>query len=904
VVHLLRDCKQNHFTVQPEHLNKRVHFLKHLENRFKSPIPQSIVIGLEGFSSNDIVYSRSYRDTAEIIWYDFKEQALDLIHDIGIWGNLNNFKGTIDPNNPFSGRSPRSDGLLDEVVDGAWYKRTFNECKEMAGDEDFLVLGVILYCDKTGTDVYQRAGLEPLSFTFTIFNRECRYRSEAWHVLGYVPDLEMKSSAYKTKQRLGLMGKGRPCRNYHTCLRQILCSLKKYQGKDVPIREWIRIGDHVAKKRLFFPIAFMIGDSQSQDKMCGRYLAYANVPRLCRACDVTPEQSDNPNHKCRFISMSDINELCLVALNLYKPEEYGIGFDFGNFSEYEIKEAKLEAHENLRMKSQHMHLNAFHDIWLGTNTYGLLESLPHDMMHAFLHGVLMYVIEVIMSPLNPTEKYQLDTLVDEIIVPLRSSLKKEYPRCSFVHGITNLTLLTADERAGVAFVLALVAASKQGSDMLTKASIRIEKATENLQKVNSELDENGIPIINSDDEGEDIDEVVYAESLCSPKNMLEMLEMMLAFHAWYKRGHPFSLKTKTEKTKMLRSIRILLAQIKENAPRKDKNGWRLQKFHDMLHIVRDIENFGSPNNVDAAPNENNLIDFAKKPGRRAHKKREVFVSQVSKRLRETDLIRKAYQALLRTSDNSQYGFVESEDMDMQDVDVATEADVLEEKEIESKLIGNPLFQVNFEQQFNEGFYECLAEKSVRTRRELHPTLLTFLFLEQTFEDFPLYGQKTIHIFTEYKRNGNTYSAHPNYNSFGEWYDWAMIKFEPAAGDRSFPVNSKGGYYARNLYPCKVLCFLKAEDLSIYAVVQCCNASNHDEDGHLVERWKKEYDVDEEMNILVPKLRCVSVDAFEEPCFVVEDKPGLSEEMGSETKMMNNGVTLVKPRDKAWPQAFY
>jgi len=38
------------------------------------------------------------RDSAEIIWYDFKEQALDLIS--------------------------RTDGLLDEVVDGAWYKRT------------------------------------------------------------------------------------------------------------------------------------------------------------------------------------------------------------------------------------------------------------------------------------------------------------------------------------------------------------------------------------------------------------------------------------------------------------------------------------------------------------------------------------------------------------------------------------------------------------------------------------------------------------------------------------------------------------------------------------------------------------------------------------------------------------
>jgi len=59
---------------------------------------------------------------------------------------------------------------------------------------------------------------------------------------------------------------------------------------------------------------------------------------------------------------------------------------------------RLEANENLRLLSQHMHINAFHEVWLGSNTNGFLESLPHDMMHAFLHGVMMYVIEVIMSP--------------------------------------------------------------------------------------------------------------------------------------------------------------------------------------------------------------------------------------------------------------------------------------------------------------------------------------------------------------------------------------------------------------------------------------------------------------------------------------------------------------------------
>jgi len=54
----------------------------------------------------------------------------------------------------------------------------------------------------------------------------------------------------------------------------------------------------------------------------------------------------------------------------------------------------------------------------------------------------------------------------------------------------------------------------------------------------------------------------------------------------------------------------MMAQIKNFASRKNKNGWHLQKIHDdLLHIVSDIEN--------------KLNDFAKRPGRRAHKIRSV-----------------------------------------------------------------------------------------------------------------------------------------------------------------------------------------------------------------------------------------------------------------------------------------
>jgi len=45
---------------------------------------------------------------------------------------------------------------------------------------------------------------------------------------------------------------------------------------------------------------------------------------------------------------------------------------------------------------------------------------------------------------------------------------------------------------------------------------------------------------------------------------------------------------------------------------------------------------------------------------------------------------------------------------------------------------------------------------------------------------------------------------------------------------------------------------------------------------------------------------VSVDCFVAQCFVVEDKHRWVEVMESDPNLIMNGVTLVIPRDEAWP----
>jgi len=67
IVNVLRECDEKDIQFKPENLDLRQHFLCHLEDRFKSPLPLSIVTSLEGFSTNDIEYSHGYCDIVEII---------------------------------------------------------------------------------------------------------------------------------------------------------------------------------------------------------------------------------------------------------------------------------------------------------------------------------------------------------------------------------------------------------------------------------------------------------------------------------------------------------------------------------------------------------------------------------------------------------------------------------------------------------------------------------------------------------------------------------------------------------------------------------------------------------------------------------------------------------------------
>ena len=98
---------------------------------------------------------------------------------------------------------------------------------------------------------------------------------------------------------------------------------------------------------------------------------------------------------------------------------------------------------------------------------------------------------------------------------------------------------------------------------------------------------------------------------CNCKNFIHLIEIFLSFHAWYKSNMAFEWN-KNKEEELRKSIIVMLNRLKQTFPGEEGNGWKLQKFHELLHLPIDVTNFGSPKNFDTGIMENRLIHVGKK----------------------------------------------------------------------------------------------------------------------------------------------------------------------------------------------------------------------------------------------------------------------------------------------------
>ena len=335
--------------------------------------------------------------------------------------------------------------------------------------------------------------------------------------------------------------KGYKARNYHTMLEFLLQDLIEiHTNPEIFDNFPLRIGNHVKVVNLRFPVAFIISDTQGADKLCGRYLNYKQtVQRLHRTCLCPPVLSTSTVEQCVWVQMDNV-------MNAIDSNEK----------------------EPLFCLSQHyIPDHAFRYIDFGSNSHGIFAATPNDYLHGIKLGVIHYLLDVFLNQeLNVAARLCLDQSLKQLSPHFKQGGSKQFPRLYFPNGVTSIKNCTADENVGIMFVLYLLIMNTQCRQALVATEkISIARLNEYVKVFNNLL--------------------VFLMWLSSPNSTFWQLQDA--------RSH----------NRASRRINSLMDLITNDFNRKKGQGWNISKMHELTHITRLIDMFGSPANYDTGPCE-------------------------------------------------------------------------------------------------------------------------------------------------------------------------------------------------------------------------------------------------------------------------------------------------------------
>jgi len=263
--------------------------------------------------------------------------------------------------------------------------------------------------------------------------------------------------------------------------------------------------------------------------------------------------------------------------------------------------------------------------------------------------------------------------------------------------------------------------------------------------------------------------------------------------------------------------RLLLYLLKTVAARQKGMGFRLMKFHAVLHLADDILMFGVPMVVDTGSNESHH-KTTKIAAKLTQKDATTFESQTSNRMDDFHVLELALQEINSRPLWEYYSGYQHRQ-------------VLEPKDEESTT-GGMKMTVRWDDDKNQVMLGVLSKM-----KNAHNIQVDTSFLQYVLAiEMNLYGliESKILIYSEHKRNGIMFRAHPSYRGKGPWRDWVMIQWSRG----SYPAMIWGFLDLRELQA-GVEAQLKVEDTlpngnvvffekgttiraGVWAVIESCN----------------------------------------------------------------------------------
>ena len=373
---------------------------------------------------------------------------------------------------------------------------------------------------------------------------------------------------------------------YHDILSQIFGSLTELQGKEGGLPYQFHYRGKVYNALLLFPLLAVLGDTESHDRLCGRYNSRgAGVARLCRHCNTPRFQTDNVDYDWEHILPAQVQRV-------------------------------IDANdkEGLKALSQHPIRNAFYEgICLGGNERGIHGMSPGEPLHVLELGLFKMMIEGFYVNLGyrpgsksyPKILQRLDVWARKIGKALSHQSDRKMPRTYFPNGVTGGTKLAGHEMNGVILVLLILCKMKESRKLLLSSKCFVEDHL---------------------------------------RGWIKLFECMLVWRWWLKLPSVPLIEIQASQY----STHTLLKLYRSVVKRKHGSKLLIIKFHLCLHFLENQLDFGVTSNVDTGPMESNHKCNAKKPSGQTQRRADTFELQTSRRYIENLILDKAVSTLEET----------------------------------------------------------------------------------------------------------------------------------------------------------------------------------------------------------------------------------------------------------------
>ena len=455
----------------------------------------------------------------------------------------------------FTGKSTSVSTTIDEIHSGyIWEEARQRYCGD---DPTAFPLGLICFYDKTHTDVFGSLACAPFICIPSFLNRRSRNDDNNYMVLGYIPNLGLgksKSNTQTSTQKL---------QDEHNCLLLVTNQIKqihreggfwtKILGRRVCVKVWIH---------------FIAGDTSGHNNLVGHM--NGGTPKfIYRDCRCLFNELANPNPQCQLITLKD-------------QEEARQSFDgLKSICKKDIK-------------------NAFDNVPLADDVYGLLGCVPPEMLHVSGTGLLKHLFACLPTLIGgpqtkKKDQESFDELHRSLVQDAQRQSEKDVPRMSVRNGITDGTKMAGSERVGNCFILLCVMHTARGIE-LTKLEMANQRIT--------------------------------------LKRTLHCLKLYLSFERWITQPNP---RSKVEKSKRLLGELILLIQ--QCYPRVDGFGWKIPKMHALSKMPDTVLKFGSANNFSGQIGERALKGIVKDHASRTQRRADSFAQQCAQREYESNVVK-------------------------------------------------------------------------------------------------------------------------------------------------------------------------------------------------------------------------------------------------------------------------